>query len=74
MVNVAPGIPYVTEKLSEKQKANERDRFSAYIFGRATKDEDVLKFGFVIEQMTRVRSGLKPYIEPKTEIEDVIVR
>jgi amidase len=74
LVNVAPGIPYVIERLDEKLKANETARFSTYIFGRATKDEDGLKVGYVVEQMTRVRSGLKRYMEPKMEIEDVITR
>lgn len=47
-------------------------RFSAYIFGRATKNENVFKVGYVIEQVTAVRSELKPYLEPETEIEHVI--
>ncbi|KAF2833434.1 amidase signature enzyme [Ophiobolus disseminans] len=47
-------------------------RFSAYIFGRATKDEDVLKVGYLIERSTRVRKGLKPYLQPKTELGPVV--
>jgi amidase len=48
--------------------------FSVNIFGRATKDEDVLRVAYVIEQMTRVREKLRPYLEPRTEIGDVLRR
>ena len=37
--------------------------FSAYIFGRAAKDEDVLKVGHVLEQVTKVRKTLVPYVD-----------
>lgn len=42
--------------------------FSVYIFGRATKDGDVLRVAYVVEQMTKVREKLRPYLEPRTEI------
>lgn len=42
-------------------------RFSAYIFGRAGRDETVLKMGYVIEQLTKTRDKLQPYFELKTE-------
>ncbi|KAH5392462.1 hypothetical protein HBI68_241490 [Parastagonospora nodorum] len=45
--------------------------FSAYIFGRATKDEDVLRVGDVLEKALRVRKMLRPYIEAKSEIGDI---
>jgi len=32
----------------------------------------VLKVGYVLEQMTRVREGLKPYLEPKIEIDAML--
>jgi amidase len=48
--------------------------FSVYIFGRATKDEDVLRVAYVVEQMTRVREKLRPFLEPRTEIGDVLGR
>jgi len=37
--------------------------FSAYIFGRATKDEDVVRVGHVLERFTNVRETLVPYID-----------
>ena len=37
--------------------------FSAYIFGRATKDEDVLKVGHVLEHLTKVIDTLVPYVQ-----------
>lgn len=43
------------------------------MFGRGAKDEDVLRVGHAIEQRTKVREGLKPYLEPKTELADVVV-
>ncbi|KAF1922004.1 amidase signature domain-containing protein [Ampelomyces quisqualis] len=45
--------------------------FSAYIFGRAASDEDVLKVGYVLEQMVDVGENLVPYLEPTTEVVDV---
>jgi amidase len=42
--------------------------FSAYIFGRTTKDEDVLKVGHVLEQLTKVRETLVPYIDADADI------
>ncbi len=44
--------------------------FSAYIFGRAAKDEDVLKVGHVLEQLTKVREKLVSYVDAKIEIVD----
>jgi len=37
--------------------------FSAYIFGRATKDEDILKVGHVLEHLAKVMDTLVPYVE-----------
>ena len=37
--------------------------FSAYIFGRATKDEDVVRVGRVLERLTNVRETLVPYVD-----------
>ncbi|KAF2127452.1 amidase signature enzyme [Dothidotthia symphoricarpi CBS 119687] len=45
--------------------------FSGFVFGRVGRDEDVLKVGYVFEQLTMVRNQLKPYLEPQKEIEDV---
>ncbi|KAH4799537.1 hypothetical protein HBH61_226710 [Parastagonospora nodorum] len=45
--------------------------FSAYIFRRATKDEDVLRVGDVLEKALRVRKMLRLYIEAKSEIRDI---
>ncbi|KAF1830660.1 amidase signature enzyme [Decorospora gaudefroyi] len=42
---------------------------SAYIFGRATKDEDVLKVGYVVERGLRVREVLVPFFETSTGVE-----
>jgi amidase len=62
----------VVERFGGDKVADKCDRFSVYIFGRATKDEDVLKVGYVLEQMTRVREKLEPYMAPRTEIADVV--
>jgi amidase len=48
--------------------------FSAYVFGRTAKDEDVLKVGYVLERLTRVGEGLVPYLEARTEMGDVVRR
>lgn len=47
-------------------------RFSAYVFGKADKDEDMLRVGYVMEQRTLVREQLQPYLMPTTEIVDVL--
>jgi hypothetical protein len=39
----------VVERFGGDKVADKCDRFSVYIFGRATKDEDVLKVGYVLE-------------------------
>ncbi|KAH7094279.1 amidase signature domain-containing protein [Paraphoma chrysanthemicola] len=44
--------------------------FSLYVFGGIGRDADVLKVGDVVDRVMRVREGLIPYLEPKTEIED----
>jgi hypothetical protein len=44
------------------------------VFGTAVKDEDVLKVGYVFEQLTRVGEGLVPYLEARTEIKVVVRR
>jgi amidase len=62
----------VVERFGGDKVADKCDSFSVYIFGRATKDEDVLKVGYVLEQMTRVREKLEPYMAPRTEIADVV--
>ncbi|KAG9190576.1 amidase [Alternaria panax] len=41
--------------------------FSAYIFGRAAKDEDVFKVGRVLEQLTKIRETLVPYVDLMTQ-------
>lgn len=46
-------------------------RFSVYIFGRAGKDEDVLRVRDVFEKALGVRNMLKPYVEAKSEIGDI---
>jgi len=46
-------------------------RFSAYIFGRAGRDEDVLRVGDVLEKALGIRELLKPYVEAKSEIGDI---
>jgi amidase len=46
--------------------------FSAYVFGRAVKDGDVLQVAYVLERLTRVGEGLVPYLEARTEIGDVL--
>jgi hypothetical protein len=43
------------------------NRFSAYIFGRVCKDEDVLDVAGVLEGLG-VMGRLKPYVEAETEI------
>jgi hypothetical protein len=45
-------------------------RFSVYVFGRATKDADVLRVGSVLESGLEVQGMLVPYLEPRTEIGD----
>lgn len=46
-------------------------RFSAYLFGRVAKDDVVLQVGYVLEELTKVRERLRPYLEPSIEIERV---
>jgi amidase len=46
--------------------------FSAYVFGRAAKDGDVLKVGYVLERLTRVGEGLVLYLEARTEVKDAV--
>jgi hypothetical protein len=47
-------------------------RFSMYVFGGVGGDTDVLKVGYVFEQMGNVREGLEMYKVPETEAGDVI--
>jgi hypothetical protein len=60
-----------TAFVREYGKAKLYNRFSVYIFERAVKDEDVLEIGYVLEQMTKVRESLQPYIGQRTEVVDV---
>lgn len=52
-------------------RANFRNRFSVYVFGRVGGDGVVCKVGNVVERELGVRRMLKPYLEPKTEVGDV---
>ncbi|KAH7084633.1 hypothetical protein BKA63DRAFT_559322 [Paraphoma chrysanthemicola] len=46
--------------------------FSVYVFGGSGRDEDVLRVGDLIERVMRVRERLEPYLEPRTEIGNVL--
>ncbi|KAI4950489.1 hypothetical protein J4E91_004372 [Alternaria rosae] len=42
--------------------------FSAYIFGRATKDEDIVRVGHVLERSTNVRETLMSYVDAEARV------
>jgi hypothetical protein len=44
-----------------------------FIFGRAGGDADVVRVGYVFEQLGKVRESLHMYMLPVTEVEDVLV-
>jgi amidase len=48
--------------------------FSAHVFGKGAKDEDVFKLGYVLERLTRVGERPVPYLAARTEIADVVQR
>lgn len=42
--------------------------FSVYVLGRAGRDEEVLRVGYVVEKALQVRKKLRPYLETETEV------
>jgi hypothetical protein len=44
-----------------------------FVFGRAGGDADVVRVGYVFEQLGKVRERLEMYMVPVTEVEDVVV-
>jgi hypothetical protein len=44
-----------------------------FVFGRAGGDADVVRVGYVFEQLGKARESLDMYMVPVTEVGDVLV-